>query len=145
MCPPATCDGGTARALLARFLDAFDRSDTAALAAFLTARHADLGVSRPGEEGLLHWYAVDGPAPVDARTRAEALDYFAARHARREHLRLGEVQYAEYERDGIVGITFALTRQADDLAAHRVLGKAAFACAGGTIVQWAMGPENAHR
>jgi len=140
---PAACAGDTARTLLARFLDAFDRGDTATLAAFLTARHADLGVSRPGEERLLHWYAVAGPAPVYARTRAEALDYFAARHARREHLRLTAVHYAEYERDAIVGITFALTREADDLPTHPVIAKAAFSCTDGTIVQWAMGPEDA--
>ncbi len=115
--------------------------DPAALGTFLTARHADLGVSRPGEEGLLHWYAVDGPAPVYARSRDEALAYFATRHARGEQLHLDEVQDAAYERGAIVAITFTLTRQADDLAIHRVIGKAAFSCAGETIVQWVMGPD----
>lgn len=94
----------------------------------------------PGEEGLLHWYSVDGPAPVHARTRPEALDYFAARHARHEGLRLLTVQYAAAERDDNVGITYTLARQADDVPAHEVLGKAVFACAGGAIVKWAMGP-----
>ena len=137
------CDDPIFGALVTRFLDAFNRGDQEQLAAFFTEQHADLSVSRPGEEMLFHWYSVsdyfhrysvNGSDQVYARTRAEALAYFAMRHAQHEqfHLRGGAAS---------AGQELKLVRQADDLPTYDVAGKAEFACPGGTIVVWSMGPD----
>lgn len=130
-------------ALVARFLDAINRGDQEQLATFFTEHHADLGSSRQGEEMLFHWYSVSDyfhrysasdSDQVYARTRAEALAYFAMRHAQHEqfHLRGGAAS---------AGQEIKLVRQADDLPTHDVAGKAEFACPGGTIVVWSVGPD----
>ena len=130
-------------ALIVRFLDAFDRGDQEALATFFTEQHADLGISQPGEEMLFHWYSVsdyfhrysaNGSDQVYARTRAAALAYFAMRHAQHEQFHLlGGAASAGQE--------IKLVRQADDLPTYDVTGKVEFACPGGTIVVWSMGPD----
>ena len=140
---PAPCGDPTFGTLMARFLDAFNRGDQEELATFFTERHADLGISQPGEEMLFHWYSVSDPFhryaangadQVYARTRAEALAYFAMRHAQHEHLQL---------RGGAAsaGQLVRLVRQADDLPTYDAGAKAEFACPGGTIVVWSMGPD----
>ena len=130
-------------ALVVRFLDSFNRGDQEQLVAFFTEQHADLGSRHPGEEMLFHWYSVsdyfhrysvNGSDQVYARTRAEALAYFAMRHAQHEqfHLHGGAAS---------AGQEIKLVRQADDLPTYDVAGKVEFACPGGTIVVWRMGPD----
>jgi len=145
--PGAGCDDAAVTALVARFLDAYNAGDPARLLAFFPAQAATRGVMVPGEERYFQRYwDVRKPTLRDedgfaAYTRDELPPYWAQRHAQHERLQLRQLEDGGRDWTGGVGIGFTLTRQADDLSAHTVIGKGEIDCARGTIFVWSMGPQ----
>ncbi len=148
---PSTDDAGcnipVVTDVVARFLDAYNAGDQARLLAFFPARAATRGHLVPGEETYFQRYwDVRKPTQRDedgfaAYARDELPPYWAQRHAQHERLQLLRFQECGLDGNGTVGFVFKLARQADDLAPHRVLGKAEIDGDRGTIVLWSMGPQ----
>ncbi len=144
----AGCDNAAMVALVARFLDAYNAGAGARLLAFFPARDATRGIGIAGEETYFQRYwdvrkprGRDGSG-FEAYARADLPPYWALRHAQHERLQLLEVEGGGAGRFGLAGIGFMLTRQADDLPAHTVVGKAAIDCGQGTFTVWSMGPQD---
>lgn len=92
-----------------------------------------------------HWYSVSGDAGQrlneQAFNRSSLMYYFAARHARHEHLTLTSYKF-EGKQDSYGNFQYRLTRQADDLANGTpvsYLGKGALNCRVARIAIWSMG------
>lgn len=144
----ARCDNAAMVALVARFLDAYNAGDGARLLAFFPARDATRGIGIAGEETYFQRYwdvrkprGRDGSG-FEAYARADLPPYWALRHAQHERLQLLQVEGGGAGRFGLAGIGFMLTRQADDLPAHTVVGKAAIDCGPGTFTVWSIGPQD---
>jgi len=143
----AGCDNAALTALVTRFLDAYNAGDQARLLAFFPVRDATRGLLVPGETTYFQRYwDVRKPSLRDedgfaAYARAELPTYWAQRHAQHERLRLRRFQACDRAWTGNVGFTFELTRQADDLPLHAVLGKGEIDSDQSTIVLWSMGPQ----
>jgi len=143
------CDNAALAALVARFLDAYNAGDGARLLAFFPARDATRGIGIAGEETYFQRYwDVRKPSLRDedgfeAYARDDLPPYWALRHAQHERLQLLRVDGGGGAgRFGLAGIGFMLTRQADDLPTHTVVGKGAIDCGQGTFTVWSMGPED---
>jgi len=145
--PSVDCDNAALTALVARFLDAYNAGDVARLLAFFPARDATRGHLVPGEETYFQRYwdvrktSLRDEDGFAAYARAELPPYWALRHAQQERLQLRRFQYCDRNWDGNLAFVFELTRQADDLAMHSVVGKGEIDDARGTIVIWSMGPQ----
>ncbi len=143
----AGCDNAAVTALVARFLDAYNAGDQARLLAFFPVRAATRGHLVPGEERFFQWY-VDTRKPTrrdedgfKAYTRDDLPPYWAQRHVQHDRLQLRQLEYGGRDWTGGVGIGFTLTRQADDLPTHTVIGKGEVDCEQGTIFVWGMGSQ----
>jgi hypothetical protein len=137
--PPGCSPGEVADALL-RFFDAFNRGDQPQLARFF--------------EPTFEWYSVTGGADGQADhfttgSRDALLAYFAKRHERRERLRLRALVVGGSW--GSAGVTYTLTRDADDLAPwlggpeRAAAGKGELRCPGRQIFVWSMGMDDTPR
>ncbi len=143
------CDNAAMVALVARFLDAYNAGDQARLLAFFPARNATHGIGIAGEETYFQRYwdvrkprGRDGSG-FEAYARDDLPPYWALRHAQHERLQLLRVDGGGGAgRFGLAGIGFMLTRQADDLLTHTVVGKGEIDCGQGTFTVWSMGPED---
>lgn len=141
------CDNAAVTALVARFLGAYNAGDQARLLSFFPNRDATRGHLIVGEERYFQWYS-DTRKPTlrdedgfQAYTRDELPAYWAQRHAQHDRLQLRQLQYGGRDWTGGAGIGFTLTRQADDLPEHTVIGKGEVDCEQGTIFLWGMGPQ----
>lgn len=143
----AGCDNAAMTALVARFLDTYNAGDQARLLAFFPAQAATRGVSKAGEERYFQRYwDVRKPSLRDedgfaAYTRDDLPPYWAQRHAQHDYLQLRRLQYCGGDWTGGVGFVFELTRHADDLPTHTVVGKGEIDSDQGTIFVWSMGPQ----
>ena len=143
----AGCDNAAVTGVVERFLDAYNAGDQARLLAFFPAQAATHGHLVRGEERFFQWYSdTRKPSLRDedgfaAYTRDELPPYWALRHAQHDRLQLRRFQDCDRNWDGNLAFVFELTRQADDLAMHSVVGKGEIDDAHGTIVLWGMGPE----
>jgi hypothetical protein len=109
-----TCEGGAVRALVERFLKAFNEDDQ---------RQLDgLFVSEP----VFRWYSTDAPGErirAAARNRTSLVSYFAARHRDGERLRLRHFRFRE---NG--DFIFRLVRSTHGLPATDYNGKGTAVC-----------------
>jgi hypothetical protein len=134
---PPGCSPDQVAALVARFLDAFNRGDRAALAGFFPEGARAGGPADPG----FQWYSVtDAGGHFVARDPAELPAYFAARHARHERLVLLGLELRRSWHAG-VDVAFDLERQADDYPRRVVGGKGAIDCEEQRIIAWSMGDQ----
>jgi hypothetical protein len=126
------CTPAQTRALIARFVNAFNRGDARTLNQVWDSKE------------WFKWYSV-GTEPgkrvnAEAYRRDTLLAYFATRHRVHEHLALRSVQVNAYSL-GYRNFQYRLTRSADDLpgspAAYE--GKGASSCVTGRIDVWSMG------
>ncbi len=145
--PAIGCDNAAVTDVVARFLDAYNAGDQARLLALFPVRDATRGRLITGEETYFRWYwDVRRPSLRDedgfaAYARDELPPYWALRHLQHEHLQLLRFQACDRNWDGNLAFVFEVTRKADDLLPHRVIGKAEIDGDRGTIVLWSMGPE----
>jgi hypothetical protein len=127
-----SCTPVQTRALIVRFVNAFNRGDARSLNQVWDSKQ------------WFQWYGVTsepGRRVDDASKRRDTLlPYFAARHAAHEHLQLTSVQIKAYSR-GYRDFYFELTRSADDLPDGPVAysGKGASSCVTGRLDVWVMG------
>jgi hypothetical protein len=138
MLTPATpaknkgCTPAQTRALIIRFVNAFNRGDAPTLNKVWDS------------QDWFEWYSVSrdpGKRLGDEATRRSTLlPYFAARHAQHERLVLTSLQIMGYSW-GYRGFQYKLLRSADDLttgpAAYE--GKGASSCVTGRLDKWSMG------
>jgi hypothetical protein len=122
---------------LTTFLQAFNRGDAAELAGFFPSAVAYPHTDRRG----FQWYSVtDENGHFVTYDPAELPAYFAARHQRHEALHLLELEVAASWHPG-VDLAFRLSRQADDLQLHEMVGKGAMYCDDQTIFVWSMAQD----
>jgi hypothetical protein len=134
---PAGCALEETVRFLTAFLDAFNRGDLTALAAFFP----DEGVYPHSDQRGFQWYSVtDQDGHFVTYDPAELPAYFAARHDQHERLHLLELEVATGWHSG-VAIVYRLSRVADDLPPHEVIGKGAIYCDDHTIFVWSMAQD----
>jgi hypothetical protein len=127
---PNRCTPQGARQVVERFIDAFNRGDTAQL-------------DRLVSQQQFVWYATDAPGQrlnAEAYDREDLMAYFAARHRQHEHLVLNslDVTFTNASRGGLVAY---LTRSADDgLRPTRYSSKIEVQCSTppSSLTVWAM-------
>jgi hypothetical protein len=131
-----SCDERGTRALVDRFITAFNRGDVKRLDRLFT-------------RGMWwRWYAV-GTAPGKriqkaAFNRNTLVKYFRARHKQHERLELLSFQY-NGRSNGYAHFQYELLRRADDMAAplpRTYVGKGAMSCWTGRLAVWGMGEES---
>ena len=134
---PTLCSTAEVEGAVRRFLAAFNRGDSRALAAVWAA------------EPDFQWYSTSAPGErlrARARDRASLIPYFRARHARREHLELTAFRvngntpaakpYGNFE--------YRLVRSARDLRAMDYHGKGALHCYAtrpDVLIVWSMAAD----
>jgi hypothetical protein len=115
----SACTTSDVRAVVERFMDAFNRGDVAQLDPLVS-------------DQLFAWYSTDAPGPrfnAEAKDRSTLMAYFAARHQQHEHLVLNSLDVT-FTNDRAGGFTFSVTRSADDgLPPSRYDGKGEVQCA----------------
>ncbi len=131
--PTSGCSPARTRALISRFVNAFNVGDRRAL--------NDAWASKI----WFKWFSVTtdpgARTPEDAARRDTLLPYFAARHAAHERLTLTAVKLNGVTAHGYGNFEFHLLRSADDLPGGPVAyaGKGASTCSTGRLFVWAMG------
>ncbi len=133
---PAGCAQAHVADLVTDFLDAFNRGDQAALAAFFPAGAAEPGVAEPGTFRWFHAPVPGGRFMTDHRD--ELLAWFAVRHERHERLELLRLEVTPGWHPEVY-VRYDIARQADDLPAHVAGGSGSVLCAERTIFVWSMG------
>jgi hypothetical protein len=150
------CNPRQAAALLGRFLDAFNRGDTAALHEIWTKE------DRPGRPVWpvgreFRWYSVTEGGSVQTSPwrhrsvydRPDLLAYFAERHSQGERMSLVAVQVTRSREPWSAGIRFVVRRSADDLPSslggrQRIAGgKGGIDCERQQIYLWSMAMNTA--
>ena len=130
--PIAGCSPAATRALVDRFIGAFNRGDPRTLKRFW------------GSRDWFKWYSVSNDPGKriegESMRRDTLLSYFAARHARRERWALRTLKIGVYS-SGNRNFTYSLWRRADDLPGGPAAdeGKGASSCVVGQLVLWSMG------
>jgi hypothetical protein len=131
---PVACAGDEVRALVDRFVGAFNAGELETLEAIFA------------QEPDFEWYATDGPGDrVEGRDRASLVPYFSQRHERGERLTLRSFRFnGNTPRSRPYGnFEYTLTRSADDLPPAAYSGKGAALCYRSrpdVIFVWAMAP-----
>jgi hypothetical protein len=126
------CTPAQTRALVVRFVSAFNRGDARTLNQVWDSKD------------WFKWYSVSSEpgkrVNAEASRRGTLLPYFAARHARHERLVLTSLQIKSYSL-GYRDFLYRLTRSADDLPGGPVAyeGKGASSCVTGRLDVWSMG------
>jgi hypothetical protein len=126
------CTPVQTRALIIRFVKAFNRGDAPTLNRVWDSKD------------WFKWYSVSNQPGLrikaDAYRRDTLLPYFAARHAAHERLVLTSVQINAYGH-GYRNFQYKLTRSANDLPGSPVAyeGKGASSCITGRLDVWSMG------
>ncbi len=154
--PTPACSREEVTRLVERFLDAFNRGDSAQLARFFGPRFEWYSVTDRGREsedrhflaynsnGGLRLGAFPEGLKVTVGHQDILLPYFAERHAHGERLELRKLG-SNYEAGrNIAHITYTLTRTAEDLELRlskperETLGKGAVDCTDQTLMVWSM-------
>jgi hypothetical protein len=126
------CTPAQTRALVSRFVTAFNRGDADTLSRVWDSKE------------WFRWYSVSTDPGIrlgdPSKRRATLLPYFAVRHAAHEHLSLSSLTVKSYSL-GYRDFTFRLSRSADDLPDGPVAyeGKGASSCVTGRLDVWSMG------
>lgn len=142
----ADCSRETVEQMVLDFVAAFNRGDQQQLARFFPERAlATPSVIPIGEETAFRYYRIghfaDGRYVQDfiATRPAEALAYFAERHRQRERLQLRVLSLGiGPDEHGIMSISFAFLRYADDIPEQAVTGKGSIDCPNRTILHWGL-------
>ncbi len=127
------CDPAQTRAVIARFVTAFNAGNRKAL--------NETWVDKLS----FKWYGVTSPPglrPFQAAVqRSTLLAYFAGRHAAHERLQLTRVKVNSVTAGAYGNFEFELLRSADDIASGPTLyrGKGAATCSTGRLLVWSMG------
>jgi hypothetical protein len=127
------CSPAQTRALINRFVTAFNLGDRRALNGTWASKI------------WFKWYSVTtdpgARTPEAAARRDTLLSYFAVRHAAHERLTLTDVKINGVSGGGYRNFEFHLMRSADDLPAGPVAykGKGASTCSTGRLIAWVMG------
>lgn len=135
--PGKGCNPPQTKALVNRFLDAFNRGDRNAL-----------NNSIWGGRLYFNWYAVTANpglrVDTESRRRDTLMSYFVVRHAAGERLLL-----TNFKLNGVTGgayrnFEFQLLRSANDMPGSQVayVGKGASSCVTGRLITWVMGTAN---
>jgi len=146
---PVGCTPAEVEAFLARFLDAFNRGDSAALHAFFPAAAAgQAGGDYSGEKFV--WYSMTDEHPDFSKRHFVTFDlptlwaYFAERHAHQERLRLARVQVSRQDAT-VANLEVDFYRTADDVPPDagrppgQATGKAVINCRDRTILVMSLG------
>jgi hypothetical protein len=126
----SSCTTGDVRAVVERFIDAFNRGDLARLDQLVYQPFSTYATNAPGER-----------LNAQAHDREGLMAYFAARHQQHEHLELISMDVT-YANSVEAGFSFRVRRSADDgLSPSRYTGKGGVECATRPIslTVWAMG------
>ena len=125
------CTPSQTRALISRFVTAFNRGNVGTLNQLWDAKD------------WFKWYSV-GNAPrmrtnAEAYNRSRLIPYFAARHQAHERWVLTSTKINGYS-VGYRNFEYLLTRSADDLPGgpRRYVGKGATSCFNGKLAVWSM-------
>lgn len=116
---PAGCTPPEVEAFLARFLDAFNRGDTATLQSFFPSVASGRGVTDYSGQKFV-WYSMTDTNLDGSKRHFVAYDfpalwaYFAERHAHHETLRLASLRVSKHD-SVTANLTLNLHRTADDL------------------------------
>ncbi|MDP9372863.1 MAG: hypothetical protein M3Q65_10530 [Chloroflexota bacterium] len=155
--PPPGCNLDEVTRLVERFLDAFNRGDSAQLARFFGPRFEWYSVTDRGREsGDRHFLAYNpngglrlGAFPEDLKVTVGHQDillrYFAERHTHHERLWMRELGGTYDARGPAFHIGYTLGRTADDLeprngnSERETLGKGAVDYTDQTIMVWSIG------
>jgi len=147
---PVGCTPAEVEAFLERFLDAFNRGDAAALRTFFPTVATGRGVlDYTGEKFV--WYSMTDQQADGSKRHFVTYDlpalweYFAARHARRETMRLASVRVNNRQGWIVVGLSLQLYRVADDVLPAagsppgQATGKAELNCRDQTLLVVSLG------
>lgn len=128
------CSATRVRSLVERFIHAFNAGNQQML-------------QRQWSRADFSWYSTQGPGrrvAAASRSRASLGQYFAARHAAGESLRLTSFRFNGVSPDGAGNFQFTLVRAADHLRPTAYEGKGGALCnpPRPTLFVWSMGPDH---